>query len=105
MDLTTTCTHLHGVTITLGEAETFTVQPPYRGAKPIVVTRVSITYDSGDLASLSDASPKTFGFYAKKDGTASANRVSWPPYLTMADLPPAIRDAFVAAFHAAEHGR
>ncbi len=100
----TTCRHYHHVTVELDEAERFTVNARWLGGKPLVVTRVSAEFPSGDpLAAFDQEKVALGGFYAKTDGTPSAIRPAFPPYVRASTLPEVIRETIRTALWDGEH--
>lgn len=100
MQTTTTCSHHHNVKVTLDPEDQFTLPPRWKSGKAVLVDLVTAqATPEGTVTSVS-----LQGAYAKKDGTASATRLSYPERTELASLPQAIRDAIVAAFSGVRHG-
>lgn len=99
MNTSTSCTHHHHVKVGLGEGDQFILPPRWKGGRPVLVTTVTAqATPEGTVTSVS-----LHGRYAKKDGTASATRLSYPERSSLDELPQAIRDAVVTAVSGARH--
>lgn len=99
MNVSTSCTHHHHVKVGLGEDDQFILPSRWKGGKPVLVTTVTAqATPEGTVTSVS-----LHGAYAKKDGTASATRLSYPERVSLDDLPQAVQDAIMAGFSGSRH--
>jgi hypothetical protein len=99
VQVTASCIHTHHVTARLGGDETFILAPRWSGGKPLLVTSVSASAHESDPIQQVELR----GFYAKKDGSASAVRPCCPERTTIGDLPKGVQDALRLAMREARH--